>query len=87
MDEIKDATLELRRVLAEIRDEVRAGFADVCREIRHTAPELSDKETVAYGWKAMYEALRHIAISEYDADPTILHIEIDRRLAAMKEPK
>lgn len=80
MDEIKEATIEIRGKLLEIKKAIEEGFTAVSQAIMANAPELSDKEIDAAGYKHRFDALWHIAISDYGADPAILTKELGYRL-------
>ena len=80
MSEIKEATLEIRRKLCDIEKAIVNGFVTVGQSLIIGSEPLTDIEK-DYGFlKRKYDALWNIAISDYNADPSILMNEVTNRL-------
>ena len=84
MSEIKEATLEIRRKLCDIEKAIVDGFITVGKSLIIGAEPLSLEEKDYVELKHRYDALWHITISEYGADPAILMKEVTDRLMGEK---
>lgn len=80
MSELKEATLEIRRKLCDIEKAIVDGFVTVGQSLIIGSEPLTDIERDYVELKHRYDALWHITISEYGADPSILFQEVTDRL-------
>lgn len=87
MSEIKEATLEIRRKLCDIEKAIVDGFSAVGQSLIIGSEPMTDIEIDYVELKHRYDALWHIAISEYGADPAILLKEVTDRLLSTRTGK
>jgi hypothetical protein len=83
MSELKEATLEIRRKLCDIEKAIVDGFVTVGQSLIIGSEPLTDIEQDYGDLKRRYDALWHIAISEYGADPAILIREVSDRVIGL----
>lgn len=83
MSEIKEATLEIRRKLCDIEKAIVEGFLAVGQSLIIGSEPLTIEEKDFVDLKRRYDALWHIAISEYNAEPSILIREVSDRVIGL----